>query len=242
MSLPALGNLSMVAGAKVLLAVISPLQGFFDQPGEAHEFCNRQAIKMIADSGNAGYASLLGTYLSELNAGVYWADKGWKNVCHYYEPVSGRGLWQFNNALEMFGYYYDRSLKALGGGELPKAVFFLGAAVHLLQDLCVPHHARAKVFNGHKEYESWVKIHYADYAVGSFDRVFYPEDRQKLLLANVAMAADLYDLVDSGQGNCRYHEVTAIALPQAQRATARLFEQFCNSVQAIGAGNLVTVA
>nr|WP_092073642.1 zinc dependent phospholipase C family protein [Dendrosporobacter quercicolus]NSL47991.1 zinc dependent phospholipase C family protein [Dendrosporobacter quercicolus DSM 1736]SDM64725.1 phospholipase C [Dendrosporobacter quercicolus] len=242
MSFPALGNASMLLGAKVLLAAVSPLQGFFDQPGIAHEFCNRQAVTILARDGNTGYARLLSTYMTELNAGVYWADKGWKNVGHYYEPVGGRGLWQFSNALESFNSYYYRCLTALGGGKIRDAVFFLGAAAHLLQDLCVPHHARAKVFNGHKEYEGWVKAHYFSYAVDRFSGFNCRPDNQRLLLDNAAMAADLYDLVDSERGNARYHEVTAIALPQAQRATARLFEQFCQCVQSMASFKLITVA
>lgn len=242
MNLPALGHSSMIAGAKLFLAAVSPLQSFLDQPGLAHEFCNRQAAVILANEGYQDAAQLIQSYLVELNAGVYWADKGWKNVCHYYEPVSGRGLWQFNHALEAFDGYYSRSLACLSRGGLPDALFFLGAAAHLLQDLCVPHHARAKIFNGHKEYESWVKEHYQRYALDQARDLHQQAPIAKILQHNAAMAADLYDWVDSEQGGLKYHQVTGIALPQAQWTTASLFLEFHKLQQQAVSSVCITVA
>lgn len=240
MNLPALGHSSMVAGAKLFLAAVSPLQSFLDQPGVAHEFCNRQAAAILADAGYTNAAQLMNSYMTELNAGVYWADNGWKNVCHYYEPVGGKGLWQFSHAIDAFDSYYQKSLTLLSRGSIQDAVFFLGAAAHLLQDLCVPHHARARIFNGHKEYESWVKLHYNQYAVKEQGVPQGPIKR--VLLANAAMAADLYDWVDLEQGGCNYHEVTRIALPEAQRTTATLLLQFCQAFQQNLQGSCIIVA
>lgn len=242
MNLPALGHSSMVAGAKLFLAAVSPLQSFLDQPGVAHEFCNRQAAAILANAGYTDAAQLMNSYMTELNAGVYWADKGWKNVCHYYEPAGGKGLWQFSHAIEAFDNYYRQALTLLSRGSIQDAVFFLGASAHLLQDLCVPHHARARIFNGHKEYESWVKQHFLQYAVNE-QAVFASHGPiKRVLLANAAMAADLYDWVDLEQGGCKYHEVTRIALPEAQRTTATLLLQFCQAFQQTLQGSCIIVA
>jgi hypothetical protein len=74
------------------------------------EVINRAVAGSTAQDGFNNQAHFLEQYIDELNAGVYWADKGWKNISHYFVPGSGKGLWQFNNALRDFKYYYYSSL------------------------------------------------------------------------------------------------------------------------------------
>jgi hypothetical protein len=73
------------------LAAISPLQAFIDQPGITHEFCNQQALQILRNDGLTRQADFFSRHLKELNLGVYWADKGWRNANHYFEPLTGRG-------------------------------------------------------------------------------------------------------------------------------------------------------
>jgi|GEM_PF-390832 len=227
MYLPALGNYLAVGGAKLMLTAISPFQKLFDSPGTTHEFCNQQALTILHNDGFDLYAQFLTTYMTELNAGVYWADKGWRNVSHYFEPSSGKGLWQFATAIEIFHSYYQQSINSMHGKNYRQAVFFLGAAAHLVQDLCVPHHARGKIFSGHKEYESWVQQRYTNYAVEG--NGIYSEDSKLAtqLLGNASVAADLFDWVNPGRGTMNYHDATTILLPLAQRSTSGLFLKFC---------------
>lgn len=227
MSLLNIGNILAVGGAKLVLTAISPFQKLFDPPGITHEFCNQQALTILHNDGFELYAQFLTTYMTELNAGVYWADKGWRNVSHYFEPSSGKGLWQFATAIETFQTYYQYGINNMHRRNYRQAVFFLGAAAHLMQDLCVPHHARAKVFSGHKEYESWVQQCYANYAVEV--NGMYSEDSNLAtqLLSNAMVAADLFDWVDLDRGTINYHDATTILLPLAQRSTTGLFLKFC---------------
>ena len=136
-----------VGGAKLVLTAISPLQRLFDPPGITHEFYNHQALTILQNDGFELDAQFLTTYITELNAGVYWADKGWRNVSHYFEPLSGKGLWQFATAIETFHSYYQQGINSMSRKNYPHAVFLLGAAAHLMQDLCVPHHTRSKLFS-----------------------------------------------------------------------------------------------
>jgi phospholipase C len=171
------------------------------------------------------------TYLKEINLGGYWADKSWKNVDHYYVPETGKGIWPFGNALDTFGIYYEWATKEIRTGNFRKAAFFLGAAAHLVQDLCVPHHARGQMFNGHKEYESWARQNMSDFAVG--DDGYYLRGDQKvseLLTDNAAVASFLLDLVDPKKPNADFQGVTSITLPLAQRSTAGLFEHFYRQI------------
>lgn len=226
MTLPTLGNTLAVTGAKLVLTAISPFQKLFDPPGITHEFCNHQAITILHNDGFELYAQFLTAYVTELNAGVYWADKGWRNVSHYFEPLSGKGLWQFTTAIEAFNSYYQQAIKNMQCRNYRQAIFFLGVSAHLMQDLCVPHHARSKVFSGHKEYESWVQECYTNYAVHTTG--IYKDDSslRTQLFHNAMVAADLFDWINLDQGKIAYHDATTILLPLAQRSTAGLFLNF----------------
>lgn len=219
-------TLPMMVGAKVLLAVASPLQDMIDRPGVVHEFCNRQAVAILRADGFGGCADFIEQYMEQLNAGVYWADSGWKNVSHYYEPSTGRGLWCFKTALEEFDRYMILSAGNMRKRQYKRAVFFLGAAAHLVQDLCVPHHARAKLFHGHKEYEAWVARHFTSFGVS--DTGAYREGRPPglWLLYNAGQAADMLELVGPGASESSYRQATEQLLPLAQRTTAGFFKQY----------------
>jgi len=226
-------TLTVGSGVKVLLATTGPLQGLFDRPAITHEFCNRQALSILRRDGLINCAGFFQRYLRELNAGVYWADEGWKNVGHYFEPESEKGLWRFPNAITDFRCYFSQALYQARRGNSAKAAFFLGAAAHLVQDLCVPHHARAKLLFGHKQYESWVRERYARYAV---DNGGIYQDKQlahQLLLKNAAVAADLLSWVAADADESLYCQATTILLPMAQRTTAGLFLQFYTAAAAV---------
>ncbi|SMD04515.1 zinc dependent phospholipase C family protein [Sporomusa malonica] len=212
-------------GAKLLLAAVSPFQGLFDQPSVTHEFLNKQAVTILLSDGANDCAAFFKTYLPQLNAGVYWADSGWKNVSHYYEPLTGKGLWRFATALDDFSAYFKAALTYAWQNNLAKSAFFLGAAAHLLQDLCVPHHARARLFSGHKEYEIWVRDNLSSFAVQNEGLYLANTDPYSLLINNAVIAADYLDWVTE-ENHTRFHTVTTHLLPRAQRTTAGLFERF----------------
>ena len=225
--------LTVGSGVKAILATTSPLQGLFDRPGATHEFCNRQALIILRRDGFSHCAAFLQQYLPQLTAGVYWADEGWKNVGHYLEAGSEKGLWRFPSAVDEFRHYFGQAFLRARQGEPAKAAFFLGAAVHLVQDLCVPHHARARVLAGHKQYESWVQANCQRYAVDAAG-IYHDEHlAHTLLLKNAAVAADFFTWVEADASELSYHNATAILLPRAQRATAGLFLQFFSAAGAI---------
>lgn len=217
---------SVGGGVKMLLATTGPLQTLFDRPGKTHEFCNRQALTILKRDGLGRCARFFERHLKDLNAGVYWADEGWKNVGHYFEPGSAKGLWRFPSAVWDFRHYFERSLYHARRGDGARAAFYVGAAAHLVQDLCVPHHARAKLLDGHKQFETWAERHHASYAVESGGVYHENHPAHALLIRNAAVAADLLSWVGPEGAELSYHKATAILLPRAQRTTAGLFLQF----------------
>lgn len=226
MKLSALVNtLPLVSGAKIVLATASPLQSYLDRPGRTHGFCNSQAVKVMKQDGLEEEAALFKLWLPRLNAGAYWADQGWKNINHYYDPVTGNGLWKFTPATDEFAQYWHQAEKAIRDNDLVKSFFFLGAAAHLVQDLCVPHHARAKMLDGHKQYEAWAQANRNVYAVAA-GGIYEPANVYQLVAYNAAIAADCLSWVNTEGTESTYHSATAILLPLAQRTTAGLFQHF----------------
>ena len=212
----------------LMLAVVSPFQSFLDKPGLTHEFCNNQALAIIKNDGLWQCSNFLSNYIEELNLGVYWADKDWKNVHHYFEPCSGKGLWHSTHAIENFELYYQLALCSAKKYDLKKAAFFLGASAHILQDLCVPHHARAKLFNGHKQYEGWAQANYDKYAVST--EGIYGQGLESLITNNACVAAEFFDWVRYEDDVVHYNKATEVLLPLAQRTTAGLFHAFTTEI------------
>ena len=212
--------------AHYLLATASPLQYLIDKPSVTHDFCNKQALHILAGDGILPNIDFFTSYINEINSGVNWADSHWKNVDHYLNPDTGKGIWPFGNALDTFRRYFFIAAREARRGNRCKAAFFLGAAAHLVQDLCVPHHARGLMFNGHHEFELWAMQQCGSYAVN--DSGLYSRSKRTVdfILANSLIAANLLPAVDMERACLDYDGVAHIALPLAQRSTAGLFEFF----------------
>lgn len=221
----------VVAGVKMLIKATGPIQGLLDSPGLTHEFCNAQSINILRYDGHERYASILQRYLKQLNTGVFWADRGWKNVSHYLVADTKKGLWEFSNAITECLSYYTRATKHAKAGELMKGMFFLGAAAHLVQDLCVPHHARGKLFNGHREFEAWAETYrYLFRADGS--AIYKPDvPVQQWLIHNASVAADWLSNTTESSAEAQYRDATRCLLPLAQRSTAGFFHHFITNLE-----------
>ena len=217
---------------KFLLAAGTPIQRIVSGKGETHLFCNRQAVKILKKDGKIAYARLFNNYLEVINRGVLWADKGWKNFAHYFDPVAGQGLGPWPDARLECRYLFEKALKYWRRGNKKKSFFFLGAAAHLVQDLCVPHHARGIAFCGHQEYENWVKENCFDFSVdlaGQYNRASHPGEWVE---TNAKVARFYFPYVSDVSSLTSYRMATGVLLPLAQRSTAGFFAFFLDCVNA----------
>jgi phospholipase C len=92
--------------------------------------------------------------------------------------------------------------------------------------MCVPHHARGALFQGHKQFESWAEKHREFYAVDNHG--LYNLDN--ILISNAQVSVDLFSQVVSGDSN-EYHKALEVLLPLAQRSTAGLFQYFFDVIR-----------
>lgn len=139
---------------KMFLAPIGPLQHIFDTPGVTHVHCLEQAYAVLSQDSKEDVATFFKPYHSSITKGLYWADRGWKNVYHFYSKPDNEGNVTWPGAAAEFQYYFNKALSFMEK-DVFKGMFFLGAALHLVQDMCVPHHSVGVVFDGHQEFEKW---------------------------------------------------------------------------------------
>jgi phospholipase C len=210
-------------GAKFIFLCARPLSTKVICP--THWFINEAALDILSSAGYRQDANAIFPFLHNLQDGVAWADSGYKNVSHFFNPVTKKGIWGFASAACDFIHYLNKATQKAHHGNLPDAMFYVGAAAHLLQDLCVPHHTCGLLFAGHKEYEGWVEQNYMNY-------LFYTdsiEDHFKkpfhLLFSNAVASAATIQLVNQ-EDLANYDKATKFLLPLAEYSTAGLLHWF----------------
>ncbi|MFZ5817731.1 MAG: zinc dependent phospholipase C family protein [Bacillota bacterium] len=216
---------------KLLLTAAIPFQGLVDRPSPTHGFINRQALAILRRDGRQREAAWLGWYLEPFIEGCDWADTGWKNIGHMYDPETGTGLRGWPSAPQMLREYWDQAERHLREGEMHRAAFCLGAASHLVQDLCVPHHAAARIFAGHKRFEAYARRYrhlFGAHEGGQYGMARTPEG---WVLRNADYTRKYYShCLTSDLEGIVIHRAVVDLLPRAQRTTAGFVAFFLSSM------------
>ena len=118
-----------------------------------HQFINKEALEILKNDGYEEEYKFFKRYIRLLNKGVIWADADFKSANHFYHYEDGRGLYGCSNALIECEIYYNKALKNMYCNNIPKSMFYLGAACHLIQDATVTAHANVNLRN-HKNFET----------------------------------------------------------------------------------------
>lgn len=157
---------------------------------------------------------------------MLWADVGWKNFAHYYNPKKGRGLGPWPNAKSECQSFFDKALKFWSKQNKHKSFFFLGAAIHIVQDLCVPHHAKCIPLSGHIEYEKWVKDNYNKYSL--FSKGIYNDsfNAGNWVDYNANISVLYFPYVSVAGSVSSYEVATETLLTLSQKTTAGFFCSF----------------
>lgn len=215
---------------KFLLAATSPVtvpvQNLLTKNCVTHNFCNHQAIEILYNDDKKTSARMTEKYLDSFNKGADWADSFGKNLSHFFIPQLRSGISKFSNAAWECHLYFQKALKKWQKGQPEKAFFYLGTAVHLVQDLCVPHHAKGILLDGHQEYENWAETNRAQYLICSQGNYNIGATIDAWVLHNATIAEKLYDHVRHGSTDQSYDTASQVLLPQAQRSTAGFIDFF----------------
>ncbi|TGE34125.1 phospholipase [Desulfosporosinus sp. Sb-LF] len=183
---------------KLLLAPVGPLQYFLDSPGLTHVHCLDLAYEVLEHDGKEDIATFFKVHHFMLTKGLLWADRGWKNVNHFYRNPDKQGILQWPGAMAECQYYFNKASIFLPR-NVSKGMFFLGAALHLVQDMCVPHHSLGIVFDGHKEFEAWATRNWNEFSVTRGLYMPFSHSAQWIEY-NASVSGPLYPLVSQERG------------------------------------------
>jgi len=191
-----------------------------------HSFCNEQARIILQADGHVKAAGFFQRFTGSINAGARWADRGWRSFAHHYDPTTGTGLKRWPNALEKCEEYFKKALRLWYSGKPKKAMFMLGAAAHLVQDMCVPHHASCKVFEGHQQFEKWAKKRRRLYAVKNGGLYDLGRSAGDWIIENARFSQKYLNHLKPPVLEWDYHAAAQALLPRAQRSTSGLLYLF----------------
>lgn len=126
-----------------------------------HLFIQENALDILKQYGYNHQYDLFEEFLPQINLGLVWADQDFKSYHHFYNPMVKRGKFGYeDNAMTVTKRYYNRALKYFAMENYERAMFYFGAACHIVQDLTIPQHAKGKLLDSHRQFEVYVKENY----------------------------------------------------------------------------------
>ena len=190
------------------------------EPAECfvHSFCTSQAIDILKNDQHTILGNNLYKYLKIFSRGNSWCDEGFKNIHHFYHPRTGKGIVGLAGADNQLYMNIDRAQKAFRNSSFEDCFFYIGATLHLIQDLCVPHHALGHLLKGHSEYENWVLENYTSFLV-SEGGIYDFSNPMEILQHNAFSAIEYSELVLNPNSKNKV-EATKELLGLAQRTSA----------------------
>lgn len=199
---------------------------------KVHKFINGQALTILKNDGNTSAYNYLYSHLREINAGAVWADQDYKSINHFYNPEKEKGMYGFSNAHLECVKYYTLALTKYFEGEEKAALFYLGAACHLIQDMTVPQHVNIKLLKHHRRYEQWViKAFEHNNEFRAHDGGIYLKSVKDYIEHNTEIALNtFYKYEEEKKLNDKFYKTTLIILVTAQKTTAGLLMNFYNDV------------
>jgi len=151
-----------------------------------HQLIFEQARTILRNDGYVSYAEFLDsvepssglTYLKIMIKGSDENDDLWSAREHYMDPMDHKGLLLLGSYQKSAGTLcqerFNEAVTQWQNGNYYNAIYNLGWAAHLVQDVCVPHHAWTTYSNWHSEYETWVQNNRYLYAVSSGGTYSFP--------------------------------------------------------------------
>ena len=199
---------------------------------EVHRIINVQALKILKNDGYAEEYIFFSSYISDIGQGAVWADQDFKSSNHFYNLYKRKGLYGRKSAMDLGVEYYNKSIKLWKQGEFNQSLFYLGAALHIVQDMTIPQHANIRLLDSHRQYETFVKRTYQHVRDFQVERGAYLLDSiEEYIRFNARIALKVHKrfkrITDDER---RYHLVTKCALPLAKKTTAGAMVMFYNDV------------
>ncbi|KAJ49233.1 phospholipase C [Clostridium tetanomorphum] len=202
---------------------------------KVHKFINAQSVIVLKNDGHIEAHKLMVAYISDINEGVVWADQDLKSSNHFYNPHKNKGLYGSSDAKKECISYYTTALNEYFNGDIKNAMFYLGAACHLIQDLTVPQHANVHLLNNHRSYEKWViRTHTNHDEFKIKEGGIYFDSLKHYIDFNSKGAINIYRKhLHVKNRHVRFQIITSVVLTMAQATTAGLMFKFYKDIEEI---------
>lgn len=219
-----------------LFMVVNPVKKMMMKTNcTVHKFITMQAVMILKNDGYREEASFFRTYISSINKGVHWADQDFKSSNHFYHHEREKGLYGRSDLLTEAVKYYNKALKHYDADEIQKAMFYLGAASHLIQDATVPHHVNNKLLKSHRAFELWIVSRLmSDFSFATYSGTKKFDSIGEYIANNAMVANEAYQKNKNiAAKDKRYENIAVEILHEAQRTTAGLMLNFYNDIQSL---------
>lgn len=229
------GRIEKVYGKfiKYVVRIVNPLKkSIIHTECLIHKHIISQALEILKNDGFLDANSFFSDYIAHLNEGAVWADQDFKSLGHFYSPVRRRGLYGSNNALSLALEYYKNAINEWKKADSEKSMFYLGAAVHIVQDMSIPQHANIRLLDNHRQYENFIKRTYLSTPIYKAHKGgYYISSIEEAVKCSARNAIKIYSrLRDIENDQKRYHTIAKFTLPLAQKTTAGCFMRFYRDV------------
>lgn len=197
-----------------------------------HKFINMQAIEILRNEGYLKEHEFFKKHIKPLNEGVTWADQDFKSSNHFYHFSSGKGLYGFSDAMTECKKYYNKAIAYMKIKEADKAMFFLGSACHLVQDMTVPHHVNNRLLDSHRGFEMWIiKRFMSDYTFLIDKGILRYKTLEDYIKNNALVANNVYlKYLKVQDKEERYGKMAATIIKEAQNSTAGFLLDFYDEI------------
>lgn len=201
-----------------------------------HKYINTQGLNILKEEGYIKEFEFFKEYIVDINEGAHWIDQDFKSTNHFYHATKERGLYGFSNALTECIKYSNKSLANYKIGDVRKAMFFLGASCHLIQDMTVPHHVDNRLLNKHRAFELWIvrklssnpSLYAVDKGIVRYGTV------ENYIKGNSKMAREIYSKFKyKVPEDEKYSSIASVILVEAQKTTAGFLLDFYENLTKI---------
>ncbi|MCL2321144.1 MAG: zinc dependent phospholipase C family protein [Oscillospiraceae bacterium] len=141
-----------------IFSTLNPIKNRFKRTEcIVHKYIINNSLNTLKNYGYTEIYDFYNDYKDELLNGAVWVDLDYKSLNHFFHYKYHKGVYGFSNAYDECMKYYDIVQKNFAAKNYSVANFYLGACLHLIQDVTVPQHVNNKFLKKHRYFEGWIK-------------------------------------------------------------------------------------
>lgn len=128
--------------------------------------------------------------------------------------------------------YYVLAVRLWNRNDFAHSLFYLGAALHLIQDVTIPQHVNIRLLENHRQFENFVKRTFRSVKAFQAEQGAYVLSTiENYVKFNARTALKIYKRFRNIKNDeSRYYRITKCTLPLAERTTAGAMVLFYNQV------------